>query len=100
LFIQHYQDDVVMARSGVFVLLVGAELIRLQIIRSQYGLGIFSNKRLIAAVATSILSVLIMIYQPLLSVLFEVKPLNIAMRRDIAIILLIMIGVSLGIIRT
>ena len=84
-----------MARSGVFILLVGIELTRIQIIRSQYGLGIFSNKRLLVAVAVSTALALFIVYMPGLNTLFKVKPLSMAMWIDIAVIVSIIVGVGI-----
>src|SRR3989344_4863594 len=63
------------ARTIVFTSLVVFELVRLQTIRSEFKLGIFSNKWLIAAVAASILLHLLTIYTPLSS-FFKTVPLN------------------------
>jgi len=47
LFLRRYAIDLVMARSGVLILLVLLEMMRIQMIRGNYGIGIFSNKWLI-----------------------------------------------------
>jgi Ca2+-transporting ATPase len=47
LFLRWYQVDIMMARTGVLILLVLLEVMRVQMIRSNYNVGIFSNKRLI-----------------------------------------------------
>jgi hypothetical protein len=47
LFLRHYDVDVEMARSSVFLFMAASELVKIQIIRSQYGLSLFSNKWLI-----------------------------------------------------
>jgi len=65
----------VKARTIVFTSLVVFELVRLQMIRSEYKLGIFSNKWLIAAVVVSILLQLLTLYSPL-SVFFKTAPLD------------------------
>ena len=49
LFLHRYEVDLEIARSSVFLFMAAAELVKIQIIRSQYGLKLFSNKRLIRA---------------------------------------------------
>jgi hypothetical protein len=49
LFFRHYNADLEIARSAVFLFMAASELVKIQIIRSQYGLSLFSNKRLIWA---------------------------------------------------
>lgn len=87
LFFRHYHHELEVARSGVFVLLVFIELIKIQIIRSQYGLGILSNKRLLLAVGLSMASVLAVVYIPAISSLFEVAPLSSALWLDMGIVI-------------
>lgn len=64
-FLKWYVIDLEMARTGVLLLLVGLELMRVQMIRSDYGLSILSNKWLIGALVFSLLLVLMIIYTPL-----------------------------------
>lgn len=87
LFFRHYHQELEVARSGVFVLLVFIELIKIQIIRSQYGLGILSNKRLLLAVGLSMASVLAVVYVPAISTLFEVAPLSSALWIDMGLVI-------------
>jgi Ca2+-transporting ATPase len=54
LFVKWYHIDLPMARTGVLVLLVFLEVMRVQMIRSNYNVGIFSNKWLVAAILLSI----------------------------------------------
>ena len=49
IFLKWYNTDVEMARSAVFLFMAASELVKIQIIRSQYGLSFFSNKWLIWA---------------------------------------------------
>ena len=58
-----------------FMTLVLMEIIRLQMIRSTYRTGIFSNKWLVWAVAVSLGLQLAVIYTPL-NILFKVAPLG------------------------
>jgi Ca2+-transporting ATPase len=60
----------------VFTGVVLMELIRLQAIRGEYHLGLFSNKYLVFAVFASIILQLLVIYSPI-NVLFGTVPLNI-----------------------
>jgi Ca2+-transporting ATPase len=52
-------------QTMAFTAIVVMELVRLQAIRSEYNLGVFSNKRLILAVIVSLLAQLAIIYTPL-----------------------------------
>ncbi|HLC63114.1 MAG TPA: cation-translocating P-type ATPase [Candidatus Nanoarchaeia archaeon] len=47
-------EDGVKAQTMAFTAIVVFEMVRLQIIRSQYGLGMFSNKHLILAIVVSV----------------------------------------------
>ena len=58
-----------------FTAIIVMELVRLQTIRSEYKLGVFSNKYLVAAVLTSILLQLAVVYTPL-STLFGTTTLS------------------------
>jgi len=97
-FLKRDQVDVVMARSGVFVILVLMELVKLQIIRSQYNLSIFSNLRLIGAVALSAVMAIGVLYIPGVNTLFEVSPLGVGPREDIGLMMvaLVLVGVVLS----
>jgi len=95
LFFRHHDADIDMARSGVFMLLVFIELIKIQIIRSQYSLKIGSNRRLLFAVSISILLVLTAIYMPGLNTIFSVKPLSMNIWFDIMIVIWVLIIVWL-----
>ena len=64
------------ARTLAFTTLVVLEVVRIQMIRSQYNIGIFTNKYLIGAVLISILLQLGVIYTPLNTV-FKLVPLGI-----------------------
>ncbi|MFC2136230.1 HAD-IC family P-type ATPase [Bacteroidota bacterium] len=59
-----------------FTAIVIMELVRLQAIRSEYKLGVFSNKYLVIAVLTSIFLQLVIIYTPLRN-FFGTMPLSI-----------------------
>ena len=46
-FLKWYHIDLEMTRTGVILLLVGLEIMRVQMIRSDYGLSFWSNKWLL-----------------------------------------------------
>lgn len=94
-FLKRYQMDIVMARTWVVLLLVFLEIMRVQMIRSDYGLGLFSNRWLIWALLLSIGLVFMIIYTPL-SVFFQTVQLSAAMRWDIWLFVVIttFVGVS------
>lgn len=69
--------DLTTARTMAFTTLVVLEIVRVQMIRSQYNVGIFSNKFLIGAIVLSILLQLAVLYTPL-NVVFKTTPLNFA----------------------
>jgi Ca2+-transporting ATPase len=69
------QTSVELGRSMAFMTLVLLEIVRLQMIRSSYHTGMFSNKWLIGAVGLSLLLQLAVIYTPL-SESFRVIPLG------------------------
>ncbi|HII72132.1 TPA: calcium-translocating P-type ATPase, SERCA-type [Candidatus Woesearchaeota archaeon] len=68
------QQSVEMGRTMAFMTLVLLEVVRLQMIRSSYHTGIWSNKWLIMAVLTSLSLQLLVIYTPL-SVFFKTTTL-------------------------
>ncbi len=59
-----------------FVGLILMELVRLQVIRSEYKLGLFSNKYVLMAIASSIILTLAVMYTPFLSTKFGVYALS------------------------
>jgi Ca2+-transporting ATPase len=63
------------ARTMAFTTLVMLEMVRVQMIRSQYKIGIFTNKYLIGAILLSILLHLGVVYTPL-NVVFKSAPLG------------------------
>ncbi|HMT27393.1 MAG TPA: HAD-IC family P-type ATPase, partial [Candidatus Absconditabacterales bacterium] len=89
IFIQFYQLDLEIARTASLVLIVLMELVKIWVIRSQYGLSFFSNKWLIAAIAFSLCFVLLITYSPLYS-FFELKPFGMEIWREIIGILSIL----------
>lgn len=87
-YLQWYQVDLSMARTGVMILLVGLEIMRVQMIRSDYNIGILSNKRLVGALILSILLVLMIIYTPMAQ-FFKTTAPSAAMWSDVGVLLLV-----------
>jgi P-type Ca2+ transporter type 2C len=67
MFLLYLDSGLMKAQTVAFTSLVFFEIARLQSIRKDYGLGIFTNKPLILAVVASILLQLAVIYTPLRS---------------------------------
>ncbi|MBW2965135.1 cation-translocating P-type ATPase, partial [Candidatus Woesearchaeota archaeon] len=67
LFVYHIglKESVVVGRSMAFMTLVLLEIVRLQMIRSSYHTGAFSNMWLVFSVGTSLFLQLIVVYSPL-----------------------------------
>ena len=61
--------------KNVSTSIVVFEMIRVQMIRAQYNLKLFSNKWLIVAILTSLLLQVIVIYVPYFNTLFKTTPL-------------------------
>jgi Ca2+-transporting ATPase len=65
--------DLVLAQTLLFTFLVVVEVVRIQVIRSRYDLSLASNRWLLAAVGTTLLLQLLVLYTPLAG-LFGVRP--------------------------
>ena len=76
MFLKWYNTDVEMARSAVFLFMAASELVKIQIIRSQYGLSFFSNKWLIWALLWAFGLAFSIVYIPGLNTLFDLQPLS------------------------
>lgn len=66
-----------LAQTMAFTTLVVLELVRVQMVRSQYHTSIFSNPFIIMALASSLLLQLLVVYTPFLQTIFGTTPLNI-----------------------
>lgn len=66
-----------LAQTMAFTTLVVLELVRVQMVRSQYHTSIFSNPFIILALASSLLLQLFVVYTPFLQTIFGTTPLNI-----------------------
>ncbi len=67
-----------LARTMAFTVLVVLEIVRIQMVRSSYKVGMWSNKWLLGAVGLSVLLQLVVIYSPL-SIFFKTVPLDLTM---------------------
>jgi len=94
LFLRHYDVDVEMARSSVFLFMAASELVKIQIIRSQYGLSLFSNKWLIWALLWAFGLAFGVVYIPGINTLFDLQPLSAEIWEEMWIILAIFIGIG------
>ncbi|NGX38981.1 MAG: Calcium-transporting ATPase [Chlamydiae bacterium] len=70
------RSSVALAQTMTFTTLVVLELVRVQMIRTQYRLKLFSNPYLIGALASSFLLQLLVLYVPSLRPIFGTVPLN------------------------
>ncbi len=93
LFLRHYNVDLEMARSAVFLFMAASELVKIQIIRSQYGLSFFSNKWLIWALLWAFGLAFGIVYIPVLSNLFDLQPLSAEIWKEMWIILAVFVGI-------
>lgn len=82
-FLRHYQADLIVARTGTFVLLILMELLVIQIIRADYGVKFWSNKWLFLAIGGSVVLTLLLMYIPALAEIFNITPLSFIMRLEI-----------------
>jgi len=76
LFLRWQNVDLEMARSAVFLFMAASELVKIQIIRSQYGLSFFSNKWLIWALLWAFGLAFSIVYIPGINSLFDLQPLS------------------------
>ncbi len=67
--------DLVIAQTLLFTFLVAVEMVRIQLIRSRYQQSILSNRWLVAAIGTSLLLQLVVLYSPVAG-FFEVSQLG------------------------
>jgi Ca2+-transporting ATPase len=65
-----------LAQTMAFTTLVVLEIVRVQMVRSQYHMSIFSNPYIILALASSLLLHLLVVYTPFLQTIFGTVPLN------------------------
>ncbi|NGX63063.1 MAG: Calcium-transporting ATPase [Candidatus Anoxychlamydiales bacterium] len=65
-----------LARTMAFSALIMLEFVRIQMVRSKYNIGFFSNPWLIVALASSLFLLLIVVYIPPLQIIFKTVPLG------------------------
>ncbi len=70
------QKSAMLAQTMTFTTLVVLELVRIQMVRSRYNLGLFSNRWVIYALASSLILQITIIYVPSLQKLFGMTPLG------------------------
>jgi len=93
LFLKWYGIDLEVARSAVFLFMAACELVKIQIIRSQYWLSLFSNKWLIWALLWAFGLAFSIVYIPGINTLFNLQPLDFEIWKEIWIILVIFISI-------
>jgi len=76
LFNRFLPEGVTIARTVAFTTTVILEMVRVTMIRSQYGLSFFSNRYLIGAIFISIMLQMIVVYVPFMNVIFKTTPLS------------------------
>jgi Ca2+-transporting ATPase len=69
-------ENAAKAQTMAFTSLVALEIVRIQMVRRQYNIGVFSNPHLLAAVASSIGLQLLVVYLPVLQPIFKTVPLG------------------------
>ncbi|ADD07361.1 P-type transport ATPase (probable substrate calcium/metal cation) (plasmid) [Natrialba magadii ATCC 43099] len=70
-----YEPGRELAQTMVFTGFVVFEIVRIQAIRYRYGLGLFTNRWLVIAVAVAVTLQLLVLYTPTGQFLFDVEPL-------------------------
>jgi Ca2+-transporting ATPase len=91
IFGQNYDIDLAQARTWVFVLLTMMEMLRIWMIRDDYGVPFWSNKWLFGAIGMSIWLVMLVVYVPFLAAIFKTVPLSGAIWTQIWVIFIILI---------
>ncbi|MBI2548022.1 cation-translocating P-type ATPase [Candidatus Woesearchaeota archaeon] len=71
----YYLPDAAKARTIAFTAVIVFEMVRIQMIRSHYKLGVFSNRWLLGAICSSLVLQLLVLYTPLQTI-FNVVPLG------------------------
>ncbi len=88
-----YPDQVEIAQTMAFTTLSCSELIRAYTARSEYfpllKIGVFANKWMNIAVASSLVLILVVIYEPFLNNVFNTQPLGLAQWKVIVPILFV-----------
>ena len=82
-----------LAQTMAFTTLVVLELVRVQMVRSQYHIGFFSNRWIIGALGSSLLVQLMVIYLPSLQKIFGTVGLGL---KEWGVIVVVAFGVGIG----
>ncbi len=90
-FVKNYNIDLNQARTWVFVLLTLLEMLRIWMIREDYNIPFWSNKRLFGAVGLSVGLVMLVVYVPFLAKIFQTVPLSWQIWLQIWLVLLVLI---------
>ena len=88
-FIAHQAENLEIARTGTFVLLIMLEFITVRIVRQDYGVKFFSNKWIFISIFGAMLLSIILLYIPVLAEIFALMPLGMQTRGEIGILLAI-----------
>jgi Ca2+-transporting ATPase len=88
--------DLIRAQTLLFTFLVVVEVVRIQVIRSRYGLSITSNPWLLGAIAVTLGLQLLVLYTPLAD-LFAVRPLALGDWGPIALAFGAFLALNLGV---
>ncbi len=87
------RTSAVLAQTMAFTTLVVLELVRVQMVRSQYHIGFFSNKWIVGALVSSLLVQLMIVYLPPLQKVFGTVGLGLT---EWGVIAIVAFGVGMG----
>ncbi len=87
------QTSAALAQTMAFTTLVVLELVRVQMVRSQYNIGFFSNRWIIGALVSSLFVQLMIIYLPPLQKIFGTVGLGL---KEWGVIAIVAFGVGIG----
>ncbi len=88
-FMHHQAENLELARTGTFILLIMLEFITVRIVRQDYGVKFFSNKWIFISIFGAMLLSIILLYIPVLAEIFALIPLETSTRAEIGILLAI-----------
>ncbi len=86
MFSYYLKESPLLAQSVVFTMVVVFEMVRIYMIRLQYKVPLFSNHWLIAAVGSSILLQIMVIYLPFFQTALKTSPLDFIMWMQIVVL--------------
>lgn len=88
-FIAHQAENLEIARTGTFILLIMLEFLTVFMVRQDYGVKFFSNKWIFISIFGAMLLSIILLYIPALAEIFALMPLGMQTRGEIGILLAI-----------